>query len=169
MALPDPPGLAELRAGYPQYPAAQCAPAVVVGDEATGQTFWHGKLLNDHVEKWVAYWTDRKASFVVTGMEDTGVAHALAVLGGQGKADPNRLLVLRTASNYTIQPSGKDAAGSLAAESNGLSALKASTDAAFTVGSKVANEITGNWPRYRNAVPSGSPAAMLDPATCKKP
>lgn len=169
MPLADPPALTGLRAGYPKYAAAQCAPAVVVGDEATGQTFWHGKLMNDHVEKWVAYWTERKDSFVMTGMEDTGVAHALQVLGGQGKADPARLMVLRTASNYTVQPEGKDAAGSLFAESSELSALKASVDAAFQVGSKVVDEISGNWPRYRDAVPSGSPVAMLDPATCKKP
>lgn len=169
MTLPDNAALAGLRAGYPKYPAAQCAPAVVIGDEATGQTFWHGKLMNDHVERWVAYWTGKPGTFVVTGMEDTGVAHALQVLGGQGKADPARLLVLRTASNYTIQPEGKDAAGSLHAESNELSALKASTDAAYYVALPVVNAISANWARYRTAVPTGPAAKMLDPATCKRP
>jgi purine nucleoside permease len=169
MALPDSPVLANIRAGYPKFVAAQCAPVVVAGDEATGQTFWHGKLMNDHTERWVAYWTGRQGSFVMTGMEDTGVAHALRVLQGQSKADASRLLVLRTASNYTVQPEGSDAASSLSAEAMGLSALKPSVDAAYNVGSRVVDEITGNWPRYRALVPTGAPAPLLDPALCKKP
>lgn len=169
MALPDGPVLARLRAGYPQYAAAQCAPAVVIGDEATGQTFWHGKLMNDHVERWVAYWTERRGSFVMTGMEDTGVAHALDVLGKQGKADPRRLMVLRAASNYTVQPQGSDAAHSLSAEASQLSALLPSVDAAYAVGSRVVAEITEHWPRYRDAIPAGAPAKMLDSASCKRP
>jgi purine nucleoside permease len=79
------------------------------------------------------------------------------------------LLVLRTASNYTVQPEGSDAASSLSAEAMGLSALKPSVDAAYNVGSRVVDEITGHWPRYRAAVPSGPPASLLDPARCKKP
>jgi purine nucleoside permease len=168
IALPDSPVLAQIRAGYPKYGTAQCAPAVVVGDEATGQTFWHGKLMNDHTERWVAYWTGRPASFVMTGMEDTGVAHALQVLQGQGKADASRLLVLRTGSNYTVQPEGSDAASSLSAEAMGLSALKPSVDAAYDVGSVVVAEITGHWSRYRATIPSGPAAPLLDPANCKK-
>jgi purine nucleoside permease len=167
--LPDAPVLAQIRKGYLKYAAAQCAPAVVIGDEATGQTFWHGKLMNDHVERWVAYWTGRPGSFVMTGMEDTGVAHALAVLQGQGKADANRLMMLRTASNFTVQPEGSDAAQSLSAEAMELSALKPAVDAAFHVGSRVVDEIAGNWPRYRDTVPSGRPASMLDSVTCRKP
>jgi purine nucleoside permease len=77
--------------------------------------------------------------------------------------------VLRTASNYTIQPKGIDAARSLSAEATGLSALIPSVEAAYSVGSKVVNEIVGNWPRYRDAVPSGPATAMLDPATCRRP
>jgi purine nucleoside permease len=91
------------------------------------------------------------------------------VLQGQGKADAGRLLVLRTGSNYTIQPEGSDAASSLSAEAMGLSALKPSVDAAYNVGSAVVAEITDHWPRYRTAIPSGPAAPMLDPAKCKKP
>jgi purine nucleoside permease len=169
MDLPDSPVLAKIRAGYPTFAAAQCAPAVVAGDEATGQTFWHGKLMNDHTERWVAYWTGHPGTFVMTGMEDTGVAHALQVLQDEGKADASRLLVLRAGSNYTVQPAGLDAASSLSAEANELSALKPSVDAVYFVGLRIAAEITGHWSRYRVEVPSGPPALLLDPASCKKP
>lgn len=156
VTLPDTPVLQQIRAGYaddPRNRAALQPPSVIRGDEATGQTFWHGTLMNDHAERWVAYWTGRPDSFVMTGMEDTGVANALAMLGRIGKADPQRLMVLRTGSNFTTQPKGQDAAGSLIGELKGLSAMQASLDAAFHVGSVVENEITGNWSRYRDATP----------------
>lgn len=157
--LPDTPVLKQIRAGYADSAAATKAPSVMIGDEATGQTFWHGKLMNDHAERWVAYWTGRPNSFVMTGMEDTGVAGALAALGRIGKADPKRLMVLRTASNFTTQPAGGDAAGSLIGELKGLSAFQPSLDAAFTVGGRVVNEITGNWSRYRDTIPGAAEGA----------
>ncbi len=163
MKLADGPVLQKLRAGYGAWPVALCPPSVLTGDEATGQTFWHGKLLNDHVVKWVAYWTQRPGSFVMTGMEDSGVAFALGTLDRMGKADADRLMVLRTGSNYAVQPAGKDAAQSLEAEAMELSALQPSLDAAFQVGSRVVNELTGHWPRYRDAIPT-APAAPPVPA-----
>lgn len=164
--LSDSPALARLREGYDAFPAAQCLPTVMTGDEATGQGFWHGKLLNAHVGKWVAYWTGRSGSFVMTGMEDSGVAHALQALQGMGRADARRLMVLRTGSNYTIPPAGKDAAQSLSAEAMELSALRPSVDAAFKLGSQVVDEIAGNWPHYRDTVPTGPAAPPVTPATC---
>ena len=86
---------------------------------------------------------------------EIAVVAALTALGKLGKADPQRLMVLRTASNFTIQPDGKDAAQSLSAEAMELSALQPSVDAAFLLGSQVVDEIAGNWPRYRAAVPVG--------------
>lgn len=163
MALPDSPVLAKLRSGYPGFAAAQCLPRVVTGDEATGQGFWHGKILNTHVEKWTAYWTGHPGTFVMTGMEDTGVAHALDALTALGRADAKRLMILRTGSNYTIQPEGKDAAQSLSAEAMELSALRPSVDAAFALGSKVVDTIAADWPKYRATIPSGPPAPAVTP------
>lgn len=158
-ALPDTPVLRKLRAPFAAYPAAIRPPSVITGTEASGQTFWHGKLLNAHVEKWAAYWTDGGEPFVMTAMEDTGVAGALAMLGRVGKADPARLMVLRTGSNFSVQPPGIGAAESLTAEASGLSALQPSLDAAFLVGSRVVDEISSHWPRYRDDVPGNSRSA----------
>jgi purine nucleoside permease len=166
VALADGPVLARLRAGYSHYPAALCQPSVLIGDEATGQTFWHGKMLNDHVVKWVAYWTGRPNSFVMTAMEDSGVAYALGALDRMGKVDANRLMALRTGSNYSVQPDGKDAAQSLEAEAMELSALQPSLDAAFLVGSRVVNEITGQWSRYRTTIPTAPAAAPASSKGC---
>jgi len=153
IAIPDAPVLKSIRAGYGAFPAAMRPPAVLIGDEATGQTFWHGALLNTHVEKWVEYWTGRPGSFVVTAMEDSGVAGALTMLGRIGRADPNRLLVLRTASNYAVPPTGTSAAESLVSEAGGLSALQPSLDAAFLVGSPVAAALSSGWETMRDRIP----------------
>ncbi|MCX8475754.1 MAG: purine nucleoside permease [Sphingomonas sp.] len=151
--LADSEALQSIRAPYSQYSAARRPPHVLKGAEASGQTFWHGTLLNDHVRRWVRYWTDGGEPFVMTGMEDTGVAGALHMLGRTGRVDPARLLVLRTGSNYSVPPPGVGAAQSLTAEAKGLSALQPSLDAAFLVGGRVVDEITVHWSRYRDRLP----------------
>jgi purine nucleoside permease len=165
MPLPDRDVLARIRAGYPAGMPSQCPPAVIAGDEATGQTFWHGALLNAQFEAWTAYWTGRQGSFVMTGMEDSGVAHALDVLGRLHRADPARLLVLRTGSNFSVQPAGTDAASSLVGESRGLSALPDALHAAFAVGNRVVDEIAAHWPGYRDTIPSAAPAPLRQSCT----
>jgi len=42
----------------------------------------------------------------MAAFEDTGIAQALQFLSQAGRADQNRLLVLRSASDYAIQPEG---------------------------------------------------------------
>ncbi len=158
IGAPDNDTLRAIRARYTNYPKAMEPPAIVKGDEVTGQTFWHGKLLNDFSEQWTSYWTGGSGRFVMTAMEDSGVARALNVLGKLGKVDADRLMVLRTGANYSVQAPGQTAAQSLAHENSELSALQSSLDIAYLVGRKVVDEITGNWSRYANAVP-GTPAA----------
>jgi purine nucleoside permease len=159
IALPDTAALREIRAPYTAFPAATRPPSVMTGAEATGQTFWHGTLMNAHVDKWVSYWTNGESRFVMTAMEDSGVANALAMLGRIGRADPARLLVLRTGSNYSMPPAGGDAVGSLVAEASGLSALQPSLDAAFLVGSRVVDALAAGWPTYRDTIPGHGGAA----------
>jgi len=61
------------------------------------------------------------------------------------------VMVLRTASNYTMPPKGKDTAWSTTAEypENGRPAL----EAAYQVGNRVAQEIISRWGVYRDSVP----------------
>jgi purine nucleoside permease len=153
IALPDTAVLRQIRAPYAAFPAAISPPIVTTGAEATGQTFWHGALMNAHVDKWVTYWTNGESRFVMTAMEDSGVAGSLAMLGRIGRADPARLLVLRTGSNYSMPPAGGDAVGSLIAEASGLSALQPSLDAAFTVGTRVVDALSSGWATYRDNIP----------------
>ena len=157
VALPDSQALQELRATYTGFPEAQKPPHVLTGDEVSGQSFWIGAMMNAHAEAWTRYWTGGKGRFVMTAMEDTGVARALAMLGKAGRAAPERLLVLRTASDYSAPPKGQSAHELMLSEMGHFPAYTASLDAAWLVGSKVVFELAGHWDRYRDHMPGAQP------------
>ena len=154
--LPDSPELQKTRAAFKGYPNAQRPPFVLKGDNLAGMTFWHGKLLNDWAERWVSYWTDNKGNFVTSAMEDTGSFQALTYLHPTGKVDKQRVMVLRTASNYTMPPPGMSAAEHLLKENEGYAGLQASVEAAYQVGATVVDEIVKHWPKYREHTPLAS-------------
>ena len=151
--LGDSPGLQRSRARYRGYPNAQRPPFVLKGDNLAAMTFWHGKLLNDWANHWVSYWTHGQGNFVTTAMEDSGTLVALNYLHTAGKVDSERVLVLRTASNYSMPPPGVTAAENLQKENAGYSGLEASVEAAYRVGSAVVTELLGKWPLYREHLP----------------
>lgn len=145
VALPDNAALAAWRAKYAGHPAAGLSPRVMKGDVLSGSTFWHGDLLNDWASRWVPYWTGGAGVFATSAMEDTGTLAALTRLANAGRVDLDRVLVLRTTSNFTMQHDGIGAAESLAAEGTSYSAFGLALDAAFTVGRVVVDEIVDHW------------------------
>ncbi|MFL6577062.1 MAG: purine nucleoside permease, partial [Povalibacter sp.] len=152
--LVDNKGLQETRAQFTNYPNAQKPPFVLKGDNLAGMTFWHGKLLNEWADHWVSYWTEGKGNFVTSAMEDTGSFQSMTYLHPTGKVNKNRMMVLRTASNYTMPPPGMTAAEHLLKENEGYAGLGASIEAAYVVGSTVVNEIVSKWSVYRAHTPA---------------
>ena len=127
---------------------------MTMGDEVSGSTFWHGKLNDAWAGEWVRYFTGGKGEFATTAMEDTGTLQALQFLAAAAKVDWNRVLVLRTVSNYDQQPRGMSAAESLAHQRVGTySAYLPSLEAAYRVGHVVVNELMTHWTQY-NATPA---------------
>ncbi len=57
--LEDSEPLRALRERYVDHPAAQRPPFVLKGDNLASMTFWHGRLLNQWANDWIAYWTGR--------------------------------------------------------------------------------------------------------------
>lgn len=154
MQLPDHPTLAATRDLYTEHEVAQRTPFVLRGDQLAAMTFWHGELLNQWANEWTDYWTDGKGEFVSSAMEDTGTYQSLAYLDKAGKANKNRLLVLRTASNYTMPPPGISAADNLLAEQHdSYAGLDAALENAYLVGSVVVDEILDNWNTYKFKTP----------------
>lgn len=159
LPLADSEHLQATRAKFKGYPNAQKPPYVLKGDNVAGMTFWHGKLLNAWANDWTRFWTKGAGNFVTSAMEDTGSYASLRYVTPTGKVDKDRMLVLRTASNYTMPPPGETAAAHLLKENEGYAGLNASVEAAYQVGSVVVDELVGNWDRYRDATPAGVPAA----------
>jgi purine nucleoside permease len=133
--------------------AAQRPPFIMLGDEISSSTYWHGKLLDAWASAWVPYFTGGQGQFVTTAMEDTGTLLSLKNLANAGRIDWRRILVLRTVSNYDQQPRGRSAADSLGRQRVGAySAYLPSLEAAYTVGHSVVHELLANWTKYANAV-----------------
>lgn len=152
--LPDLPGLKESREVYTNHPNARKPPFVLKGDQLAAMTFWHGEIMNDWANKWVDYWTEGKGEFVTSAMEDTGTFLSLSFLHNIGKVDKNRVMVLRTGSNYSMPPPGVTAVESLLAENEGYAGLDAALESAYIVGTAVLDEILGNWDVYKDKIPT---------------
>lgn len=76
-------------------------------------------------------------------MEDTSIACALDTLTKAGRANASRLLVLRTASDYSMPPPEQDLVEWF--YSDGHYAMEQALEAAFAVGSAVASDLA-TWP-----------------------
>ena len=138
---------------YVDYPNVQKAPFVMIGDNLAGMTFWHGHYYNDWANSWVKYWTEGEGEFVSSAMEDTGTAQSLFYLDRAGKADYDRLMVLRTASNFTVPAPGLTAAESLLHEGEDYAGLGLALENAYRVGSRVVDELVNNWDQYQEKLP----------------
>lgn len=152
--LADDEKLREIRGNY-DGEAVKLPPMVTEGDEISSSTFWHGKMLDAWAAEWISYFTKGQGHFATTAMEDTGTLLSLDGLAAAGRVDRNRILVLRTISNFDQQPRDLDAATSLARQRLGsYSAYLPSLEAAYTVGHAVVNELITNWPKYNATIPS---------------
>ena len=98
-----------------ESPNARRPPFVLKGDTLSASTFWHGKLMNEWANDWVKYHTDGQGNYVTTAMEDTGTLQSLTLLSQAGRVNLDRVLVLRTASDFDQPPPGMSPAESLAA------------------------------------------------------
>lgn len=156
ITLSDYPKMQELREKYVDYPNAQKLPFVMIGDHLAASTFWHGSLMTDWANDWTKYWTQGEGNFVTSGMEDTGSFQSITYLDKVGKVDKNRFMVLRTASNYSMQPQGLTAAENLKLEmgADGFAGMQSALESAYTVGSKVVDTIVADWDTYKATIPS---------------
>ena len=152
LPLPKNQAIQEFSQIYADYPNATKPPFVMIGGSLSSSTYWHGFALNDWANDWMKLHTSGESNFVMSNMEDSGTATALQRVAKTRKVDFNRLLVLRTASNFTTPPIGKDVAWSLNAPypAGGMPAL----EAAFDVASVVANALIEGWEIFAEQLPS---------------
>lgn len=149
--LGDTENLARYRELYVGYPQAQKPPFVTIGDTMSSSTYWHGELLNRWANDWLHVYAGVDANFMTTNMEDSGTLTALHRLARTGLVDVDRILVLRTASNFTMQPPGRTAIESKTTPypDRGRPAL----ESAFLVGNTVVQALLANWSHYKDHLP----------------
>jgi purine nucleoside permease len=87
---------------------------------------------------------------VMTEMEDAGFMGAIERLKALHRVDGDRVLVLRTGSNFSMQRPGHEPVESLTAPYIGG---KVSLEAAYLCGSTVLHKITDNWATTRDQIP----------------
>lgn len=149
--LDDAPGISSYRKFYEGFPEAQRPPFVTIGDTLSSSTYWHGAMLNRWANDWVPLYAGKGANFMTSSMEDSGTLTALHRLGRLQLVDTDRVLVLRTVSNFTMPPKGQTAVWSKTKPypDGGLPAL----ETAFVVGNTVVQALVGGWSRYEREVP----------------
>lgn len=152
--LPDTEKMRRRRAKYPGMPNAQRAPFVLVGANLASPTYWTGRLMNQWANAWTRYYTDGKANYVTTAMEDTGTLRALTNLGRAGKVDARRVLALRTASDFDMPWPGATAMEAFNGGGDGqYPAYLPALEAAYRVGSRVVHALVADWEHCATTVP----------------
>jgi purine nucleoside permease len=149
--IPDTDAMKAYRALYVGFPNAQRPPFVLYGETFGSCRYWHGKAMTQWASDWTKLWSGGKGDFAMSDMEDQGIAAALERLSKMGRADFQRVLFLRTASNYCMQAPAQDVNKSLHSEYAGY---LPSLEAAYRVGSRVTHELAAHWDKYRDAPPS---------------
>lgn len=150
LKLGDTPQMQAVRTTWTGFPNAQKPPFVLLGDTFASDYYWHGPTSTQYAEDWMKLWTKGKGTFTMTEMEDAGVTEALRRLDAMHRADYQRLLVLRTGSNYCMPAPGHTSIESVTAAYNGyIPAL----ESAYAAGSTVIHALLADWPKYKAKAP----------------
>ena len=150
LKLGDDPAVADFRAGFTGFPNAQRPPFVLMGDTFASDYYWHGVIMTQYANDWVLLYTGGKGNFVMTEMEDSGFMQALERLGRMHRVDDDRVMVLRTGSNYSMPRPGHTAVESVTAPYIGS---RLALESAWLCGSTVLHEILSHWNTTEERIP----------------
>jgi purine nucleoside permease len=142
------------RARFAGFPNAMKPPFVTRGDAMSSSTFWHGTRMDEWANAWTRYYTGGQGNYMIAAMEDTGTLQALTFLKQAGRVDLNRVLVLRTVSNYDREAPGSTPAESLRSMVGGkYAAYMPALEAAELVGDKVVRNLVEHWAERESTIP----------------
>lgn len=150
--LADSAAAAAYRANYPEGTAARSEPFVTRCDSLSSSTYWHGKLLSDWATWWTEMWTNGQGDYCMTNMEDSATLTVFDRLAKAGLVDWDRMMVLRTASNFDQPYPGQTPQESIGTQSGGFGP---SIQNAYRVGVAVTDQILQNWKIWKVGPPTG--------------
>jgi len=148
--LDDLPALKAWREKYTAYPAAQLPPQIMMGATLSSARYWHGEPRTIWARNWVKLWTGGRGVLSTTAMEQAAYTGTLQRMAAKGFVDFNRVMMLRSASNYCLPPTGQDVMTTIGDESLGT---LPGFEAAYRAGSVVVHELLAQWPRYQDKIP----------------
>ncbi len=152
--LADTARLAKARAPYGGPGPGAAPPSVIEGDGLMSSRFWYGQHMTAWAERWVPYWTCGQGVFAMSAEEDTGVMQALTQLARAGRVRPDRVLMLRAASDFVAAPPGMPAADFVSSEfHHGLPAEREALDNLYAVGAPIVRALADDWARTRTVTP----------------
>lgn len=149
--IPDTPALQKQREAWTGFPSAQRAPFVLLGETLGSVRYWHGASRTQWARDWVKLWTHGQGVFAMTNMESQTAARTMQNFSKQHFVDVQRVMVLRTASNPSGPPPGRDALATIGDEEPGQ---VAAYEANYRVGVPVLHELLDHWATYERTIPS---------------
>jgi purine nucleoside permease len=154
--IPDSELLRAFGRSFKEYPVAQQPPSVLMADSIGSDRFFHGEVMAKWAEDWDRIYTRGQGRLAISDCEDAGACIAFYRLAKMGKVDFKRILVLRTACNFTVPPTGVTAEQSLfsdtVSDSSGVAYMTA-LEADYRVGVVVAEKLLENRDKYRDEIP----------------
>lgn len=150
LKIADDPKAAEFRADYAGFATAQKPPFVLIGTSFASDYYWHGEIMTQFARDWVHLQTGGKGTFVMTEMEDAGFMNAIMRLDQMHRVDAQRVMVLRTGSNYTQQHAGETALESIEKPYSGM---RIALESAYLCGSTVLHAILTHWDTTYATIP----------------
>ena len=151
--IPDNDAMKKYRAQYVGYPNAQRPPFVMIGDCVSTARYYYGNVMNQWADDWDKLWTGGKGNYVMSACEDQAIAYTLLECSKLGKVDWNRVLFLRTGSDFAFAAPGKTAQENL---NSGFPGYIPALEAAHGVGSRVLHELVANWSTYETSIPTAT-------------
>ena len=148
--LADSEGAAAYRAHYAEE-AAKAKPSVGMCDTVSTDQWWHGVALGEAMNDWAALLSDGAADYCTTQQEDNATLTALSRGEKLGKLHMDRVVILRTASNFDRPYPGQAPQDSLNANSGGF--MPAITNA-YLVGKAFTDTVLDNWADWKDGVPA---------------
>jgi purine nucleoside permease len=140
------------RAHYPHAPA-NAPPRVTLCDTLTGDTWWSGPHLEAHARHWMRLLTDGAGDYCTTQEEDNATLAAIQRASAEGRADFQRVAILRSGSDFDGPYPHQGTFDSLRAQRRLSGAFRIACDNLVVAGMPLVDAIANHWDAWQHGVP----------------